>query len=257
MKMREITLERDRVYCGNLILVNAFHPIRNVDENDLAAASARFPDILLKRKAADALRLALEEIGAGDSIVPVSGYRSLEEQTAIYEGSLRENGEEFTGKYVALPNHSEHQTGLAVDLGLNKGEIDFIRPDFPYEGMCEEFRRVAPAYGFVERYGRTKEKITGISHEPWHFRYVGRPHAEIIAKRDFALEEYAEFIRNYGMENAFVCEWAGGTRTEVYYVPADRERKVIYVPRNMEYQISGDNMGGFIVTVCTGFGDGM
>lgn len=80
---------------------------------------------------------------SGDSIVPVSGYRSLNEQMDIYNDSLKDNGEDFTRKYVALPKHSEHQTGLAIDLGLNKEKIDFIRPDFPYDGICGTFRRFA------------------------------------------------------------------------------------------------------------------
>ncbi len=116
----------------------------------------------------------------------------MEEQTQIYEDSLRENGGEFTKKFVALPGCSEHQTGLAIDLGLCKEEIDFICPDFPYEGICQKFRQMAPDYGFVERYPAGKEKVTGIGHEPWHFRYVGRPHARIMTDRGLVLEEYLE-----------------------------------------------------------------
>ncbi len=64
--------------------------------------------------------MALNEIKSENKIVLVSGYRTLEEQTRIYETSLKENGEEFTRKFVALPNASEHQTGLAIDLALNE-----------------------------------------------------------------------------------------------------------------------------------------
>lgn len=79
-------------------------------------------------------------------------------------------------------------------MGLNKQDIDFIRPDFPYDGICGEFRKVAPNYGFIQRYTEDKEKITGISHEPWHFRYVGYPHSQIITERGLSLEEYIEFV---------------------------------------------------------------
>ena len=81
---------------------------------------------------------------------------------------------------MALPGCSEHQTGLAIDLGKAAGYIDFIRPAFPYDGVCGRFRRLAARYGFIERYQRGKEEVTGISAEPWHFRYVGAPHAQLM-----------------------------------------------------------------------------
>lgn len=192
---KKITLDRSAVNRGALILVNADHPLRGTDEKNLTFVDMRFPDIMLQRSAVNVLQMILQKISAGDAIIPVSGYRSSQEQTAIYQQSLRENGEVFTKKYVALPDQSEHQTGLAIDLGLNRGNIDFICPDFPYEGICDAFRRMAPDYGFVERYAQDKEKITGISHEPWHFRYVGIPHAEIMTREGLVLEEYIDFIR--------------------------------------------------------------
>ena len=142
--MKTIELEKEEIYCGNLLLVNKNYPLRDNNVKGLVPADVRFPNILMKRDVANVLQLIFEKISAGNSIVPVSGYRSLEEQTAIYDGSLKDNGEDFTRKYVALPNHSEHQTGLAIDLGLNEKEIDFIRPDFPYVGICNEFKKARP-----------------------------------------------------------------------------------------------------------------
>jgi len=130
--IRTTALMKENIYRGTLLLVNAHYPLVENEVKGLTFADTRFPNILLRREAANLLQLILNKISAGNSIVPVSGYRSLEEQKNIYYNSLRDNGEDFTRKYVALPNHSEHQTGLAVDLGLNKEEIDFIRPDFPY-----------------------------------------------------------------------------------------------------------------------------
>ena len=110
--MKTIELEKEEIYCGNLLLVNKNYPLRDNNVKGLVPADVRFPNILMKRDVANVLQLIFEKISAGNSIVPVSGYRSLEEQTAIYDGSLKDNGEDFTRKYVALPNHSEHQTGL-------------------------------------------------------------------------------------------------------------------------------------------------
>lgn len=114
----------------------------------------------------------------------------MEEQEKLYQNALTESGPQFTEQYVALPGHSEHQTGLAIDLGLRQPEIDLIRPAFPYEGICQKFRELAPLYGFVERYPENKEAVTGIAHEPWHFRYVGCPHAQCMTGLGLTLEEY-------------------------------------------------------------------
>ena len=247
--MKTIELEKEEIYCGNLLLVNKNYPLRDNNVKGLVPADVRFPNILMKRDVANVLQLIFEKISAGNSIVPVSGYRSLEEQTAIYDGSLKDNGEDFTRKYVALPNHSEHQTGLAIDLGLNEKEIDFIRPDFPYGGICEEFRQAAPDYGFIERYAKDKESITGISHEPWHFRYVGYPHSKIMQENGFSLEEYTQFIKAYLEDKKYLFEQAHRAEIEIYYVPAKDDKTLIKIPENCVYQISGNNIDGFVVTI--------
>lgn len=242
-------LSKEQIYSGNLLLVNAGFSLKNTEVDDLVPVDLRFPDILLKREAADALQHALKKISAGDSIVSVSGYRSVAEQIVIWNDSLKENGELFTRKFVALPNHSEHQTGLAIDLGLNKETIDFICPDFPYEGICDMFRKIAPEYGFIQRYTKDKEKITGISHEPWHFRYVGCPHAQIIVQNEFSLEEYIEFIKAYQKNNKIVFEQNNKMAAEVYFMPADMDGIELSISDDIKYQISGNNVDGFIITV--------
>lgn len=186
--MNTVMLGKEKVHKGALVLVNERYPLLDGNRMGLSPVDERFSGILMKRDAVNVLRLILEKISAIGRIVPVSGYRTSEEQRGIYENSLRENGGEFTRKFVALPDHSEHQTGLAIDLALNTPDIDFICPEFPYYGICGDFRKAAPDYGYIERYPAGKEKITGIAHEPWHFRYVGFPHSAIIAQKSFALE---------------------------------------------------------------------
>lgn len=178
----------------------------------------------------------------------MSGYRSAEEQTEIFQSSLRENGEEYTRKYVAVPNHSEHQTGLAIDLGLKQEVIDFICPEFPYEGICDRFRRTAPAYGFIERYPKGKEGVTGIGHEPWHFRYVGYPHSEIMSEYGLTLEEYMAWIKQFSCQSPL--RWTKGSQvTEIFYTEAFQTgTTAITLPEDSLYTISGNNVDGFIVT---------
>ncbi len=137
--MSQVIMERKKIYSGSLLLVNARYPLKNTvkeRKKGLVPACVNFPAILLKRDAANILQMVLEKIATRSLIVPVSGYRTQKEQEDIYNTSLRDNGEDFTKKYVALPCHSEHQTGLAIDLGIYKEKIDFIRPDFPYTGIC-------------------------------------------------------------------------------------------------------------------------
>ena len=174
----------------SLILVNGQRAYSLDAEQDLIPVHENYPNILLEREATQALARIMEQIDGWRFIAPVSGWRSREEQLTIYTDSLRENGPEFTSKFVAMSGHSEHLTGLAIDLGLRQPEIDFIRPAFPYEGICQKFRELAPAYGFIERYPKGKEYITGIAHEPWHFRYVGILHSKAIANMGLTLAEY-------------------------------------------------------------------
>lgn len=244
-----ILLEKTSIYNGNLLLVNKCYPLKNPKVEGLIPVDKAFPNILMKSKAVHMLHKALNKIGSGNNIVPVSGFRSLEEQTIIYRDSLRDNGEEFTKKFVALPNESEHQTGLAIDLALNKQVIDFICPDFPYEGICQKFRETAPDFGFILRYAKEKEQITGISHEPWHFRYVGYPHSKIIAQKKIALEEYIQFIKQFSSKNMYIYKQGTQTEIEIYYVPVDINKTITIDLPKASYEISGNNGDGIIVTV--------
>lgn len=175
---------------NHLILVNLQRPFPEGTAQDLVPIHPDFPHVLMEREAATALSRLMERLHGWRQLVPVSGWRSREEQRQIYASALRDHGPDFTRQFVALPGHSEHQTGLAIDLGLLGPDLDFICPAFPYEGICQAFRDMAPAYGFIQRYPAGKEAVTGIAHEPWHFRYVGKPYAGEIARRGLVLEEF-------------------------------------------------------------------
>ena len=236
--MKKYLLNESDIHKGNLILVNQNFKLSFTFNNfSLVSFNHKFEDILIDKEANKYLQFILSEIHADNKIVPVSGFRSLEEQRKIFNDSLKENGRAFTYKYVAIPNASEHQTGLAIDLGLNKEKIDFIRPSFPYDGICNEFRKNSIKYGFIERYKKEKEKITGISAEEWHFRFVGYPHSEIIELKGFCLEEYIDFLKknNIKYKNYEIC-----------YIPFDN--KTIELELNDFDQVSGNNVDGFIIT---------
>lgn len=248
--MSTLTLSKQYIYTGNLILVNSQLPLNHNVEKDLVPVAADTQTILMERSAATMLSHILLDINSADKIIPVSGYRSENEQKQIYDSSLRDNGKAFTKKYVAFPNHSEHQTGLAIDLALKKESIDFIRPDFPYYGICDSFRRAAPKYGFVERYHKGKEQITGIAHEPWHFRYVGYPHSEILNESMLSLEEYIENIKRYPFAGEHLKLSINGQNIEIFYISLDSTEELeISLPEQAVYQISGNNKDGVIITL--------
>ncbi|MFZ2539052.1 MAG: D-alanyl-D-alanine carboxypeptidase family protein [Oscillospiraceae bacterium] len=248
--MTTLTLNENDIYKGNLILVNAEYPFMFKSNMELIPADEKHSNILMERGAATALAHILGNINSLDQIVPVSGYRSEKEQKQIYSDSLQKSGQEFTEKYVALPKHSEHHTGFAINLGLKKDVINFICPDFPYEGICDRFRKTAPQYGFIERYQSLKEMITGIAHEPWHFRFVGYPHSEIIMEHGLSLEEYIEYIKKYTYEGKHLEVTIGRQKAEVFYVPFLFLGQIeLCIPDNCLYEVSGNNVDGFIITL--------
>lgn len=236
------------IHSGPLILVDALHPCGG-DAPTLVSVGEREGGVLLERRAAALLQKLMGEIGGWSHIVAVSGWRSQAEQQKIWDDTLKTQGEAFTRQYVALPGHSEHQTGLAIDLGLRQETVDFIRPDFPDWGVCGHFRRRAAAYGFILRYPAGKEAVTGISHEPWHFRYVGAPHGEIITAMGVTLEEYHAFLRDFPYGGRPLTYRTGGLRFAVSHLALEEgEPLPTSLLEDPGIMLSGNNVDGYLVT---------
>lgn len=245
--MHKIVLTQEQVHSGSLILINRQYRFFPNSDDFLIPVLESFPDILLQRRAVTLLEQLMLEIHGWNDIVPVSGWRSLAEQQRIWDDSLRDNGLEFTQKYVALPGHSEHHTGLAVDLGRKGVSLDFIRPEFPDSGICRSFREKAAKYGFILRYPAGKEAVTGISHEPWHFRYVGVPHAGIMAENGLTLEEYMNFIRQYRYGCHSLIRRVGLRQIAVSWLKSDGPQTEVEISAAHPYTLSGNNVDGFIL----------
>ena len=121
-----------------------------------------------------------------------STYRSVKRQQEIWDEFEAEKGLEYAQSYVAVPGYSEHHTGLAVDVCLEK---DGVRIDDNDDMIAEReiFAKVHAKladYGFILRFPEGKEEITGYAYEPWHFRYVGVAVAKEIMGNGLTLEEY-------------------------------------------------------------------
>lgn len=246
----KLDLTNESIYRGNLILINAAYPLQEEPQKEKRCSVLEQEELEMVKEAAEQLKALTEYVKIGKRLTGVSGYRSLQEQQKIFEESLEENGEEFTRKFVALPNHSEHQTGLAIDVAKLKKEIDFICPEFPYDGIFGKFRKEAVDFGFVERYPKNKEEITGIGAEPWHFRYVGTPHAKLMVQKNLVLEEYIQWMKQYDMVDNPLILIEGGKQVMLGYVN-EKDNREIVVPDGQKVEVSGNNVDGFIISVAS------
>ncbi len=124
----------------------------------------------------------------GLSMRVISAYRTEDYQRMLYNNKVRTSGKTYADNYSARPGHSEHQTGLAVD-------ISSTRVSFEYSNEFKWLQKHAHEYGFILRYQKGKEWITGYSYEPWHYRYVGTDAAKTIYAEGITYEEYyAKYI---------------------------------------------------------------
>ncbi|MGG3283908.1 M15 family metallopeptidase [Paenibacillus solani] len=125
----------------------------------------------------------------GIDLKAVSGYRSYATQKAIFQRNASIKGEAVANKTSAHPGQSEHQTGLTMDI--SSASVGYaLEQSFGNTKEGKWLKANAPKYGFIIRYGKDQEKITGYSYEPWHVRYVGVYIAGEISKRHLTLEEY-------------------------------------------------------------------
>lgn len=248
--MKTITLQHSLIHSGNLILVNEKYPFQgSIPKDTLSPVNKTSPAVFMNSSAVKLLSNLMDKLHGWKQITAVSGWRCMQEQKEIYAASLKENGKKYTEQFVALPGHSEHETGLAIDLALKQEDIDFICPHFPYTGICQVFRQNAAAYGFIQRYPKSKEAITGIGHEPWHFRYVGIPHADIITERGLTLEEYIAFLRQYPYGKKYYLHKKPNMCISVSYLEASKTSDTQFqIGDSLPYTISGNNADGFIIT---------
>ena len=160
-----------------------------------------------------------------------SGYRDYLEQERLYNNT-------WDKSTVQIPGYSEHQTGYAIDISATGADL--------YTATTAAWNWLADhswEYGLIARYPQDKQEITGVVSEPWHFRYIGLPHAWYCYHNKLCFEEYIQFLKDTGGYSTFLN---GVQYTVSYQYPVSGN---IYVPLTMEYTVSGDNTGGYIVTM--------
>lgn len=148
----------------------------------------------------------------------------------------------------------EHDSGLAVDLQLYFAQ-EGTYPEFDGKGKYVWFAENCWKYGFVQRYTEDKASATGVDAIANHFRYVGRPHAQIMRENSLSLEEYIEFLKHYTFDNPLSFEDIDGNCYALYYTVMSSDKATnCPIPlaeddSEYDYEISGDNSGGYILCV--------
>lgn len=237
-----IEITKEQVFQGNLLLVNNEYPIHqesiksdviNLFKHKELTKGYGLPDIEIKLSEDVAHKFsvmiaAAEKEGVHHFLIN-SGFRDFDEQSVLYQ--------EMGSDYALPAGHSEHNLGLSLDVGSTQMKME----EAP-EGKWLE--KNAWKYGFILRYPKDKTEVTGIQYEPWHIRYVGLPHSVIMEEKNFALEEYLDYLKEEGTISTSV----NGEKYEIFYYPVTKNID-IHVPSNLHWKISGNNIDGVIVTV--------
>ena len=148
---------------------------------------------LMRKEAADALASLFQAAKDENlTIYGVSGYRSYDRQLSIYNENVEKYGEEETNLFSAKAGHSEHQSGLSIDVST-KSIHNRLDETFAATPEGKFIKNHAHEYGFIVRYPKDKSEITGYSYEPWHIRYVGIDLATYLYENNLSLEEYYNY----------------------------------------------------------------
>ncbi len=188
-----------------MLLVNRDHRIGK-DFNGLNLTSYNGDHRLNDVTTSALKRLISAGKSAGYNYVLYSGYRSYSTQYNIYYGKVsryknqgysEEEAIRLTDQYSAPPGASEHQTGLAADVCIPSivNKYDCLHENYEFTDEYKWFSAHAHEYGFILRYRKGDEAITGYNFEPWHYRYVGVDVATEIYKMDVTFEEYVEALQ--------------------------------------------------------------
>ena len=252
-----VSVSDSELHRGFLILVNG--------EYDYVFGDEKIVFLYGSEKKSSAYGLATVNISCAESVLPYfnsmledyvaasgddgmvinSGHRTYDDQDQILQARIERVGEEEALAYVALPGKSEHHTGYALDIASH-GENN--NPDW----LPDNCRK----YGFIQRYQRSKEEITGIAYEYWHYRYVGEPHAEIMSASDLCMEEYITMLSEFSYTRPLEYKTEDGDEYMIYYAACENDGETdITGPAGYEYTISGNNVDGFIVTVTLSLGE--
>ena len=179
------------IYIDDVLVVNKTYSLpSNFAPNNLASINGYIKVVDYVKDAFISLTSDAKALGL--NIYASSGYRSYSDQNYIYNNYVRIDGQENADTYSARAGHSEHQTGLAIDVNTVDSSFDGTTESNWLKDNCYK-------YGFIFRYPKDKDSITGYMYEPWHIRYVGKSFAEKLYNNGnwITIEEY------YGIDSKY------------------------------------------------------
>ena len=224
---------------GYLALVNRHHAVpSDLFLNEMVPAWPTVPvsfieGMYLHPTALQAVANMLNSARESDigSFFVSSGFRGYDSQQELYDDGAN-------SAFALPPGHSEHHTGLAVDImavGISQWELSY---SLQGHWLADNSYR----YGLILRYPKGAEAITGIEFEPWHFRYVGKVHAYYMKRKNMVLEEYIRHIQEQGS----LSIEKNGIAYIIMFQKA--ENGMINLPKGMNFTVSRDNSKGYIIT---------
>ena len=183
---------------GKLMIVNKYYNLSSSYKGDLVETGnySINSNYKMDREAFEAYKKLYEDALKNNLHIKIrSAYRSYFDQQYIYNGYVARDGKAESDRYSARAGHSEHQTGLAIDISAASD----LWGDFSKTQEFTWMKDNSYKYGFILRYPKDKEYITGYMYEPWHYRYVGVDVAKYIYENNITYDEYyAYFIENKG-----------------------------------------------------------
>ena len=245
---------------GYLALVNKENPLPKefvpgdlVDVSTLDSIGAYGENTKLRQKAAQALTKMYED--SDSNMILSNGFRDYKTQEELFNqevtdgmttGLSKDEATKEAITRVATPGVSEHQLGLAADFAI-PGEV--LTEDFRNTEAGKWLNKNSYKYGFILRYPEGKQPTTQVIYEPWHFRYIGLPHSEIVTKENIAFDEYVGNLR----KNRLLTYTAEDKNNYAIWYFNENEK-----PENIQFtgkngvDVSNDNGGGVIVTIPLG-----
>ena len=171
---------------NELMLVNKYHILDKEYSPTLVNVDSKYGSGIADKTAYEYFKKMVDAAKKDNiNIYSVSFYRSYDNQNTLYNGYVKRDGVKEADTYSARPGHSEHQTGLSVDINTSARSSKFEKTK-EYEWLINNSYK----YGFILRYPENKSYITGYIYEPWHYRYVGIENAMIIFQEQLTYEEY-------------------------------------------------------------------
>ena len=234
----QLSVDSESISKGLLVIADDAHPVSAIEEKDtvdLFKAKNEYytlveQNVRLSDEAAEAFNLMMADYYETYQLTDFVVYGTTDTYTA--EGSY-------------CPRHfAESAAGNCVDLALCGWESVISYDGADIQGWVNEN---CYKYGFIVRYPQDKTAQTGQEYCPWHLRYVGKVHSTIMHDKGLCLEEYVGALKDFTCDSPYEYT-VDETSYKIYYAPSEGESAKISVPISGNYEISGNNSDGYIIT---------